>query len=69
MPSHTCPRPENWDDLQIDAGNIVGNFTFQNIISYVASALTAVTLALSLWLIFKHLNRYTFPSQQVSILH
>ena len=66
--NHTCPLPSNEADLHIKAEPIVGSLTFQHLAAIIAAGCTGITLFLSLWLIIKHLHRYTFPSQQRQII-
>lgn len=59
----TCVKGDNAVGLPI-----AGRLTFQQIIMLAGWACTAVTLALSLSLIIKHLRRHTVPAEQRQII-
>lgn len=63
-----CPLPKNEADLLIKGQNITGPFTFQNILLLIALIGAGFTIAISLFLIIKHLHRYTVPKQQRQII-
>ena len=62
--SPTCPVEGN-NDVGVP---IAGSLTFQHVILIAAGACTAITFALSLSLIVKHLHRYTVPAEQRQII-
>lgn len=64
----TCPLPADEASLLLVARPIVGNLTFQHIILLVSIACAGSAAVLSLWLILKHLHRYTQPKQQRQII-
>ena len=64
----TCPLPKDEADLLLSAEPIVGSLTFQHIILIIAVACAGATTVLSLWLIIKHLHRYTRPKEQRQVI-
>ena len=61
----TCPDVGGYNDNGVP---IAGSLSLQHIMLIAGGACTAVTLALSLSLLFKHLHRYTVPSEQRQIV-
>jgi hypothetical protein len=64
----TCPLPSNEKDLELVGKPIVGSLTFQHLLLIISIACAGTTVVLSLWLILKHLHRYTQPKQQRHII-
>jgi hypothetical protein len=64
----TCPLPKDEADLKLVGEPIVGSLTFQHIILLISIGCAGASAALSLWLILKHLHRYTQPMQQRQII-
>src|SRR5579859_22097 len=63
-----CPLPKDEASLLLVGEPIVGSLTFQHLILLISIACAAATAVLSLWLIVKHLHRYTQPKQQRQII-
>ena len=64
----TCPLPKDEADLLLVAEPIVGSLTFQHLILIISIACAGAAAVLSLWLILKHLHRYTQPKQQRQVI-
>ena len=64
----TCPLPKDEASLLLVGEPIVGSLTFQHLILLISIACAGATAVLSLWLILKHLHRYTQPKQQRQII-
>ena len=64
----TCPLPKDEASLQMAAEPIAGSLTFQHIILLVSIGCAGAATIISLFLIFKHLHRYTQPKQQRQII-
>ena len=64
----TCPLPKDEADLKLVGEPIVGSLTFQHIILLISIGCAGASAAMSLWLILKHLHRYTQPMQQRQII-
>ncbi len=60
-----CPDVGGYNDNGVP---IAGSLSLQHIMLIAGGACTAVTLALSLPLLFKHLHRYTVPSEQRQVV-
>ncbi|MCJ1303447.1 hypothetical protein MMC08_006257 [Hypocenomyce scalaris] len=67
--THSSTAPVCPDDGSTERGvPIAGSLTFQQILLIAGGACTAITLALSLSNIIKHLHRYTVPAEQRQIV-
>ena len=64
----TCPLPNHAADYLIDGRTIAGSLTFQHLIGIFGLVCLGLTIFLTLWLIFKHLHRYTEPNEQRQII-
>lgn len=64
----TCPLPKDEADLKLVGEPIVGSLTFQHIILLISIGCAGASAVMSLWLILKHLHRYTQPMQQRQII-
>jgi hypothetical protein len=64
----TCPLPADEASLLLVGEPIVGNLTFQHIMLIIGIGCAGAATALSLWLILKHLHRYTQPKQQRQVI-
>jgi hypothetical protein len=64
----TCPLPTDEKDLELVGKPIVGSLTFQHLILIISIACAGATALISLWLILKHLHRYTQPKQQRQVI-
>jgi hypothetical protein len=64
----TCPLPKDEASLLLVGKPVVGNLTFQHLILLISIGCAGTTAVLALWLIVKHLHRYTQPRQQRQII-
>lgn len=64
----TCPLPKDEASLLLVGEPVVGNLTFQHLILLISIACAGATALLTVWLVFKHLHRYTQPKQQRQII-
>jgi hypothetical protein len=64
----TCPLPKDESSLLLVGEPIVGSLTFQHLILIISIACAGATAVLTLWLILKHLHRYTRPNEQRQII-
>lgn len=62
-----CPAPDTDGDVLVGQP-VVGNMTSHTLMTILAGAAAAVTLLISVFLIWKHLHRYTEPRQQRQIV-
>ncbi|KAF2087960.1 DUF300-domain-containing protein [Saccharata proteae CBS 121410] len=60
----TCPAPIS----SIEAHPLSIGITLQHLFLYIGAACTALTLLGTLWLVFRHLRRYTKPDEQRQII-
>lgn len=63
-----CPLPDNWEEFSVNPVKIAGPFTFQHLLFIFSIACAGLTTLISLFLITKHLHRYTVPKQQRQII-
>lgn len=60
----SCPVPSNEADYNVKAVPVVGSFTTQHLLLVISGVAASITLLISLFLVIKHLHRYTEPKQQ-----
>lgn len=63
-----CPLPKNWEEFSVNPVKILGPFTLQHLLFLFSIACAGITTSISLFLITKHLHRYTEPKQQRQIV-
>lgn len=66
--SSSCPLPKNWEEYAVKPVKIAGPFTLQNLLFIFGIACAGITLFISIFLITKHLHRYTEPKQQRQVV-
>src|SRR2546423_8835754 len=64
----TCPLPKDEADLLLVAEPIALGLTFQHLILLISIGCAGAATILTLWLVLKHLHRYTQPRQQRQII-
>lgn len=63
-----CPLPDNWQEFSVSPVKVAGPFTLQHLLFLFSIACAGLTTIISLFLIMKHLHRYTNPKQQRQIV-
>lgn len=63
-----CPLPKNWEEFSVNPVKIVGPSTLQHLLFLFSIVCAGITTIISLYLITKHLHRYTEPKQQRQIV-
>lgn len=63
-----CPLPSNWEEYGVNPVDIVGPFTLQQLLFIFSISCAGITTLISIFLIIKHLHRYTEPKQQRQIV-
>lgn len=63
-----CPLPKNWEEFSVNPVKILGPFTLRHLLFLFSIACAGITTLISLFLITKHLHRYTEPKQQRQIV-